>query len=140
MAANPQSTPKHLMSNKPVSGTFEDLGAVINTAGSDSVGLFLKMTIGTDSNFRIRAVGKLESTSADDYMLPIRTVSSSDIKIEAEYSELNVDSDQNIILEVLTDQLLPFVQFQVCVGTVGAGPAHAVVVEANTTEKNGRLR
>lgn len=140
MSANPQSTPKHLMSNKPVTGTWEDLGAEINTSGTDSIGLFLKMTIGTDSNFRIRAVGKLTPAGADDYPLPIRTVSSSDIKIEAEYSELNVDADQNIILEATIDQLVPIIQFQVQVGTVGAGPAHATVVEANTTEKYGRIK
>lgn len=139
MSQNPQSSPVLLDSNKVATASWANIGPVINCEGSDSVGIFLNMIIGTDLNFRVRAIGRLTATG-DDYLLPIRTASASDVKVEGQYIELNVDADQKIILEVETDQIVPFIQMQIQVGTVGGGPAHGTVLSMWKTERYGRFR
>lgn len=47
-----------------------------------------------------------------EYYLPIRTVSASDVKVEDEYIEFNVDADQNAILEIDTNKVVNFIQLQ----------------------------
>ena len=138
---NPQGTAKLLITNAPVTNAWADVGEEINAAGMDSIGIFVKLVIGTagDVNFRIRAVGRLVS-AGDEYALPIRTVSSSDVKVEPEYVEFNLDADQNIVLEIPTDQLIPIVQLQCEVGTAGAGVGTHAGVTINRTGRNGRIK
>jgi hypothetical protein len=63
-----------------------------------------------------------------EYVLPIKTVSSSDVKIEDEYFELNDDANQNVIIEVPLNGVVPVVQFQVKDAAGGTGTIDSAVV------------
>jgi len=102
-----------------VTSNWADLGSEIRTEGYSKLGLYLNVDINDSANIRIRALAKRESAGTDEYCLPIETVSSSDVKIEDEYMEFNVDADQKVILSVQLDRLIPWVQIQVQAGTVG---------------------
>lgn len=97
-----------------------DLGAEIETARYGAAGLWLNVDINSSANVRIRALAKHTRGGSEEYSLPIRTVGSSDVKIEAEYFELNTDADQQVLLTIDLDSVIPWVQFQVMAGTVGA--------------------
>ena len=84
------------------------------------LGLWLNVDINNSTNVRFRAVGKREKGDTSDYPLIITTTTASDIKVEDEYFELSVDADQLLIAEILTNNLVPYVQIQVQTGTVGA--------------------
>lgn len=57
--------------------------------------------------------------SSDFYQLPVKTAGASTVLVEGELMELNDDVDQNIVISFPTVDQLPFVKFQVQVGTVG---------------------
>ena len=137
MSQNPQNAPVYIDGGKVCTGSWANLGPIIDASGSDAVGIWINLDINDSTNFRVRAVGRLTATG-DDYLMPIRSASASDVKVEGEYIEFNVDADQKMILEVGTDQVVPFLQFQVQVGVVGASAA--IVLSAYKTEKYGRVR
>ena len=97
-----------------------DLGSEISMLGYNKMCLWLKLDINDTNNPRIRAIAKLEKGGADEYIMQIKTVAASDVKIEDSYYEWNVDADENSVLQVDTDGLIPFVQLQIQAGTVGA--------------------
>lgn len=137
MSQNPQNAPVYIDGGKVVTASWANLGPVLDASGSDAIGVWIDLDINDSTDFRVRAVGRLTS-SGDDYLLPIRTVSASDVKVEGEYVEFNVDANQKMIVEVSTDQVVPFVQLQIQAGAVGASAG--VVVSAYKTEKYGRVR
>ncbi len=112
-------------------GAWVDFGPELDCDTYNTIGLWLDVTINNSTDFRARALAKHTSGGADEYVLPIETVSSSDIKIEDEYVELNDDADQKVLLKVLTDNITPYVQFQIMVGAVGA-PVAATAVGVTT--------
>jgi len=122
-----------LSAAQPLTDTFADLGDEIRTNNFESFGLFLVLDINTSQDVQIRAMAKHTANSADEFAIPIRTVSSSDVKIQDEVIELNDDVDQKVILQVDTDYIMPYVQIQVRAGTVGGTPGEitsAVIVRS----------
>lgn len=114
--------------------SWADLGAPVDMTAHRRAGLFLVLDVNAGQNMRVRALGKLGKNDTTVYNLPIKTVGSSDVKLEDEYFEFNVDSDQNLVVEVQTDGLIPFVQFQIQVGTDGGADAEvdeAYVIKSN---------
>lgn len=105
---------------------WKNLGSEIDTRGISALGVFISLNINNTLNARIRALAKRESGSADEYVLPIRTVSTSDVKIEDEYLEFNNDVDQEMLLSWELDGIIPFVQLQVMAGTVGASAGQII--------------
>lgn len=105
--------------SQELTADWADLGSEIDMISIPYTksGLYLNLDIGSDTNIRIRALGKHASSATEEYVLPILTVSASDIKAESEYVELNVDADQKIILTVDTKGVIPFVQWQVMAGS-----------------------
>jgi len=91
-------------------------------AGNSSVALWTNLDINDSNNARIRALA-FHTTGGASYLLPIKTVSSSDIKIESEYFEFNSDSDQKAILTWDLDRVVPYVIFQAQVSSVGSTAA-----------------
>lgn len=106
-----------------LTGSWVDLGREFRTDRKEKVSLWLDITINDSENLRIRILGKLNLATADEYCLPISTVSGSEIDIQDEYNELSDDVDQKIVVNVLLEHLIPVIQWQVQVGTVGATPA-----------------
>lgn len=108
-----------ISTSQTLTDSWANLGDVIDTRDQEAIALWLKVDINNSQNFRLRVLAKQTSASSDLYSLPIKTSSSSDVKLEAEYYELNVDSDINIVLDIGVGDLVQFIQVQVMVGTVG---------------------
>lgn len=102
-----------------LTANWADLGAELHVAGAKAVGLWVTLDINDSTNARVRLLAKWESGGSDEYVLPVRTVSSSDVKVEDEYAEFNDDADQSVLLSWDLDGLVPYVQFQVQAGAVG---------------------
>lgn len=96
--------------------------------------VWLNIDINDSQNVRVRAVGKLSKNAANEYNLPIKTTSSSQVTIQDEFMEFNDDADQKVLLEIVTNGLIPFVQLQVEAGTVGASAGQ--IDEADITFSN----
>lgn len=99
-----------------------NLGEPIDMTNFNRLGLYLNLDINSSLNARFRALGKRAKNDAEVYTLPIKTVSASDVKVESEYVEFNVDADQRMILTIATEGVVPFIQIQVQAGTVGVTP------------------
>ena len=92
----------------------------LESAGYNSIAVWLTLDINSSLDARFRALAKHTSGGAEEYDLPIKTVSASDVKIQSEYIEWNVDADQLTVYSVQCDNVIPYVQFQIQAGTVGA--------------------
>jgi hypothetical protein len=113
--------------------SWVNLGGVINAKSASAIGLFLKLDVNNTTDMRIRAVGKLTESATDLYYIPIKTVGASKVNVEAEYIEFTNDIDQNAILEIITDGLIPYIQFQIECSVVGVSAG--TVAEANISFK-----
>ncbi len=102
--------------------SFVDLGVPIDCVGFNNLAIWIKIDINDSLNARIRALGKFAIDDVDEYFFPIKTVSSSDIKVETEYVEFNIDQDQSYVINYSINNVIPYVQFQISVGTLGAIP------------------
>lgn len=114
--------------------SWTPVGDPVDTTNATRTAFWLTVTINNSLNLQIRALPLLAKNAPSDFSLPIRTVSASDVKVEAEYYELNDDIDQEIILETRTKGLIPYVQFEVRVDTLGA--TAAVLDTANVTKSH----
>lgn len=103
-----------------LTANWVDLGGEISTENVQHIGIYINLDINNSQDARVRLLAKHTSAGTDEYNLPIRTVSASDVKVEDEYIEFNVDADQKMILEFDLDGIVPFCQIQVQAGTVGA--------------------
>ena len=101
-------------------GSWVDYGSEIDVLGITRLGLWLNLDVNDSNNMRVRVLAKHTTAGTDEYMLPIKTVSSSDVKVEDEYLEFNADSDQKVLLSVELFKLVAYVQIQIQVGTVGS--------------------
>ena len=111
-----------ISSAQSFTASWASLGSQQTTGGFSSMGLYLNLDINDSANARIRALA-LHTTGGATYLLPIKTTGASSIAVEDEYLEFNVDEDQKMILSWDLDRVIPFVQFQVQVGTVGTTAA-----------------
>ena len=102
-----------------LTGAWADCGAEIQTDGYRYLGLYVNLDINLSNDARIRVLAKRASTGDDEYVLPIKTVGASDIKVEDSYYEFNDDADQKVFIPIELTNLIPFVQVQVMAGTVG---------------------
>jgi len=94
-----------------------DCGAEFQTKGYKKLGLWINLDINAGVNARIRVLGKRESAGTDEYTLPIKTIGTSDVKLESEYFEFNVDADNKMILSIDLENLVPWCQVQIQIGT-----------------------
>jgi len=109
-----------LGASQDLTGSWLDCGDEIFCSGYDAVFLFFTIDINDSTDIRIRALGKHTSTGAEEYNLPIKTISSTVVSIDDEYFELANDSDQLVIVQVQTNRGIPYLQVQIEAGTVGA--------------------
>jgi len=127
--------PEQLLTGaQDLTGTWADLGDKLFVAGARSLGLWLDLDINNSQNARVRLLAIWEDdAAADEYVLPIRTVGASDVKVEDEYIEFNVDADQKMLLSWDLDGLVPRVQVQVMAGVLGAAPVGQIETAYVTT-------
>ena len=84
--------------------------------------VWLNIDINDSQNVRLRAVGKLAKNATLEYVFPIKVVTSSKVNVQDEFTEFTDDADQSVLVEILTNGLVPIVQLQVEAGTAGATP------------------
>ncbi len=105
--------------------SWADLGSAINMNQGKlgaRVAIWLQIDINDTLNARVRALAMKGISDTLEYTFPISTVGTSDVTIEDEYFEFTDDTDRNVILEVVTNGLVPYIQFQISAGTAGASP------------------
>jgi len=118
------SAPQQLISSaQSMTGTWADLGSEYQLGGAKSCAVYINLDINLSLNARIRFLAKHASAHADEFALPIRTVSASDVLVEDEYIEFNADADQKVIIGVELDGCVMYGQWQARVGTVGGTAA-----------------
>jgi hypothetical protein len=93
-------------------------GSNVSVSGKKIAALYVVLDINNSSNARVRALGR-HTTSGATYVMPIKTVAASDVKIEDEYYEFNVDEDQNMLLTWDLDGVVNYLDFQVQVSATG---------------------
>ena len=96
-----------------------DVGPEIPTAGCTHLGVWLNLDVNDSLNMRIKALAKHTIAGTDEYELVIRTLSATDVKVDAGYIEFNTDADQKVLLCIPLDGVVPYVQLQILAGTVG---------------------
>lgn len=101
---------------------WADCGTEIPTSGSTHLGIWLTLDVNDSLNMRVKALAKHTSGGTDEYELVIKTLSATDVKVDAGYIEFNTDADQKVILSIPLDGLVPYVQLQIMAGTAGATP------------------
>ena len=113
-------------------GTYSDIGSVIDMQGYTNLLVYVNLDIGGATNFKIKALGQtlVGGGATDEYTFAIETVSASNIKIEDEYIEFTNDSDQLIILKIVT-QGVPFIQLQADGGVDGGDDPILTSVKIN---------
>lgn len=99
--------------------TWQNLGAVIDMRGYTQLNIYTSIDINNTTDLQFRALGKRTLTKGS-YLFMVETISSTDIKVDPEYTEFNTDADQHAILRVEA-QGVPFIQLQYK-GTMGATP------------------
>lgn len=102
-----------------LTGSWADLGEIINTGDVESLALWLNLDINDSLTTQVRAVARINSTDTDNYELPITEVTTSQVNVAAQVYVLS-DADQKIILPINLDDNVQFIQIQVKAGTVGA--------------------
>lgn len=114
------TAPKALISAaQDLTGAWVDLGGVIPTSNAEAIGLYLTLDINGSTNARVRML-TLHTSGGTEHVLPIRTVGASAVAVEDEYIEFTDDADQSMLLSWTLAGIIPFVQFQVSTGAVGA--------------------
>ena len=111
-----------ITSAQTLTASWVDLGAELDMSSYKRALIWINLDINDSLNARVRALGKLANNATLEYSFPIKVVGSSDVKVDDEYIEFNVDADQQMILEVETNGLIPFLQFQIQAGTAGVAP------------------
>ena len=103
-----------------LTGAWADLGDEIKVNDYRKATLWLTLDINDSLNARVKMLVKHSEAGGEEYNVPIKTISQSDVKIEALYYELNDDLDQLIALTFELDNTYEYIQFQAMAGTPGA--------------------
>jgi hypothetical protein len=95
-----------------------DFGAEIATEGATLLALWLTVTHANSENVRIRILGKHTASTGAEFLIPIKNVSTSDVKVKGHYYELDSDETQNMVFD-WDISAVPAVQVQIQCETVG---------------------
>ena len=109
-----------ITSAQNLTNAWADLGGQVEMVKNSKTAIWIVLDINSSENARLRVLAQRYKNDTKEYVLPIKVVGSSDVKVQDEYFEFNDDADQNVILEIDTAGLIPYLQFQVMAGTVGA--------------------
>lgn len=101
--------------------SWVDYGSQHDTRGYKAACVWWTLDINDTNNPRVKAVAS-HTSAGTEYDFPIKTASASDVKIEDEYFEWNVDADNLTLLCWTLDNAVPYLQFQIQAGTAGATP------------------
>jgi hypothetical protein len=113
------STPQNLTTS------WVDLGGEIDvgTKKFNTIHLWVTLDINDSNNIRFKILDKWESAGADEYERATISTSANVLYVEPTYYEFNIDEDKKYHFVFGLDNVTPYVQIQVQVGTAGATPA-----------------
>lgn len=124
---------RDLLGSLNLDNTWRDLGEEIEVYGVETLLLWVSVTIGLSKDIRFRILNKLERLGVNEYNNPILKVQTTDVLVNAEYKELDVDADQKIVIPFSLKRCGCYLQVQACVGTHNIGGV-AQVLEATATK------
>ena len=110
--------------------TWYDLGDEVETHELMTFATWIELDVGDGTGFRVRLLAKNPYSTTLEYVLPIKTVSASDVKVEDHYVEFNDDSDQKMIITWSLDGVIPKVQVQVQADDVDTGGGDKIEVDS----------
>lgn len=101
--------------NDTTTTAYKNMGAVIDMRGYTTLILYINVDINNSVGFRFKALGMINATTGA-YPFQIETISSTDVKLNAEYVESQSTVDHSLILKIETDGV-PYVQIQYSAST-----------------------
>jgi len=114
-----QTSPVSLVSSaQDLTASWASAGAQFDCSGAKEIAAWVNLDINDSTNARIRLLG-YQTTGGASYLMPISTISASDVKVEDQYVEFNSDTDQKQIVGFTIDRLIPYCRFEVVAGSVG---------------------
>jgi len=117
-------SPQLFQQTLPLTTSWQKIGTQIDMRGYTTLGLYLNLTINNSQDVQIKIVGRTSSTDVVEYLLPVYAVTvANKIEYYPTYFELGSDIDQNLIIQANTNNLIPFVDIYMQVGTLGATAA-----------------
>jgi hypothetical protein len=127
---SPVSTPLTL------STSWQDIGPFTIYCGDrHTLGLFLKVTINDSTDLEVRALGSPDAAFADDYDFPFTDSSgSAPVLVQPDSYQLQIDTNQNVILPFPVLDIIPYVRLQARVLAANATPAQ--ITSAKVTTRN----
>ena len=108
-------------SPQTITNAWADLGGEIPTFNYNYLIIWINIDIGTTTNVRIQALSKHTSAGTDEYIDALYTAGSSDMKVEPEYIEFDVDEDKKYILKYKLRNATNYIQLQVQSSNSGDG-------------------
>ena len=99
--------------------SWVDLGSEIECTGYRYLHIYIQIDIGAGADVRLKALPKMTSAGAVEYIDAILTVGSSVETAEQNYIEFNVDEDANYHLIYDLKKGVDYLQLQVQAGTAG---------------------
>ncbi len=120
-----------IASAQTVTGSWVNLGSVVDCRDCLALSLFLKFTLNDAANVRIRMLGKRTAADAELWTQALLTAGAADVKVEGHLIEFNVDADTAMVFMFDVKDVLPFVQFQVQAGTAGSTGASVTIAQVS---------
>ena len=105
--------------------SWADLGIEIDTRGFNTIAIWLKITANNSTNLRIRCLAHHTSAHADNYKLPIISITADGNYIHNEFFEYTHSENQLGIVSINIGNIIPFCQFQI--STMATGVTAATV-------------
>jgi len=116
--------------------SWVDLGPEIATMGYSRIGLWLNVAVNNSTNMRIKCLAKHTSAGSNEYAFPLTLVDVTGTpffnRVQAEYTQLDNNASQMILLTYQLENLISYCQFQIQVEAVGT-PTAAQVLDCVVT-------
>jgi len=122
--------------NQTVTGTWANLGDLVDARDLKKLALWLKFTVNDAQNVRVRAVCKRTEGDSEAFVQMTQTVGTTEVKLDALPLEFNADANTSAVMPFEVDDLFPFVQFQVQAGTAGSTGASVTIAQVTGQRQN----
>lgn len=101
-----------------VTTSWANVGSEIDVSLYDTLNAWVKITHTSSTDDRIRVIGR-HTSSGDDFVLPIKAVAPTEVKVTDHYYEFDSDETQNVVLD-FDVTAIPLALFQIQCSATGA--------------------
>lgn len=121
-----------ITSAQTVTASWADMGEEVDMRDFGKVALWVDIDINGSNDVRFRVLGKKGAAATDEFQIAdLYTSASGLVPVNGKYYEVGTDSDQQLMIPIVFDAQVPFLQFQVIAATLGS-PA-AIIKTASVT-------